>query len=229
MGLMLSAATILRPSSMQSATVIVKNADGTPAENATVCIGSSTDRALYGTATTDHLGQAIMSVFLPTSQAFYVTANKGGHGAEQYIANTAEVPPTGPFFQIDLPATMTGPACGNQGYLDLDFQIEFNTDTILAGQILEIVIILDRPPPVPMPFKLESSNPRLLSLPSHVTFRKGEQRKTVRVRTTKGSTKKATSVDVRGGIGKDPKKKKSSSIRVTTDDDDEKDSRRKGN
>lgn len=184
--------------------VKVEDASGTAVPGAAVCIGTSLDRAQYGAATTDAWGNAsFTSISLDT--AFYVTANKNGHGTEHYVANTSVVPVETLFLTLQLPASTTEPACPGSSSWDLTPGIEIDPENLFPGQIFEILLMLDQPPPTPVPMRLESSRPDLIALPAEVTFRRGEQKKVLKVRVA-SRVSRAASVDVRGGIGKDPKK-----------------------
>jgi hypothetical protein len=196
-------------------TVVVKNASGAAVQGAAVCIGTSLDRAQYGTATTDQWGNATFSS-LSLDTAFYVTANKDGYGAEHYVPNTSPVPIENLVLPLQLSAMPSNTACPGDGGSVLDFTlaIEIDPETLIAGQLFEIVIRLDQPPPMPVAVKLESSRPDLILLPAEITFKKGEQKKVLKAQVA-SRVSRASSVDVRGGIGKDPKKKAQKTVRVS--------------
>lgn len=196
-------------------TVVVKDAAGSAVQGAAVCIGTSLDRAQYGTASTNAWGQA---TFTPLSldAAFYVTANKDGHGVEHYVPNTSPVPVETLALPLQLSAVSSNIACPGTGGspLDLSLSLDINPELLMAGQFFEIIIRLDQPTPTPVPVRLESSRPDLIPLPSEVVFKKGEQTKVVKAQVA-SRVGRASSVDVRGGIGKDPKKKAQKTVRVS--------------
>ena len=83
-----------------------------------------------------------------------------------------------------------------------------------SEESFDLVVTLDRPAPGPVTVTLTSSDPRAAPLPTQVTFRKGEQTKTVAVRT--GTATLTTNVRLSGSIAGTPTRE--TAIRIVAAD-----------
>lgn len=206
-GLLLIAPTDLWATS----TIMVKETDGSPVEGATVCIGTAMQLNSFGQGTTDHLGQALVSVVLPTPPAtVIITAGKGTLRGQVERQLSAAVAPGGLFVTVPVsedsgiagcPGSDDGPSVS-----DLAPGMSVSTADLMAGQVFELELFLQhqrerRPTPLaePTTLYLESSNPRLVPLPRSVTFRNGEVRKHFQVEVAR-AVKRTTTVTLRARL-----------------------------
>lgn len=208
-----------------ASTIFVKDADGNPVEGAAVCIGSSLALDEFGTGTTDHLGQALINAALPSPPAtVYITASKGAFNGQVAQPLSGSLAPIDLFATVQLSSFAGGAACpgGFEG-LPITEAVEFSVGweieapDIFAGDVIEIHIFLEQirnrlpyPPPGPVPVMLESSDPRLLSLPRSVRFQPGQARQRIKAAVS-GDVRRATTVTLRAT----PRGERPTEFRVT--------------
>jgi hypothetical protein len=113
--------------------------------------------------------------------AVTVTASGNGTGSATFPITTSLVP-------ITRTVTLTAAAAGGTASAAMTVvgialePLRFNRTELEAGELLEVRLLLDRPPPVSITVVLESSDARALGVPGEVVFRAGEQQKTIAVR-----------------------------------------------
>ena len=227
--LLLTLSGIAQANSPVASTVIVKDADGQPVEEAFVCFGTTSERNLYGAGKTDHLGHALVNTALPDPPAMiYITASKDGYSGQVVItlssSGDVEVPIHDDLFvNIELGSLVAGPVCPGDSGVPPVFEpvIQVSLTDILEGELLQLQLFLQRdrrpfPPPRPVTLILESSDPRLVPLPRTVSFRKGEASQELKVKVGDG-LKRATSVTLRARL--DRQKPAEVRLRVRPRDD----------
>jgi hypothetical protein len=99
-----------------------------------------------------------------------------------------------------------------QGVLVQDLTV--TKPELRAEESFDLVVTLDCPAPGPVTVSLTSSDPRAVLLPAQLTFNKGEQRKTVSVRT--GTATTTTDVRLSGSIAGTPAR--DAAVRVVASD-----------
>lgn len=194
-------------------TIFVKDANGNAVEGATVCIGSSIALDEFGTGTTDHLGQAIFNAALPTPPAtVYITASSGIYNGQIAQPLSGTIAPPNLFATVELSSTPGGTSCpgGFQGISPAEVSFspvwEVDIDEVFAGQVFEIQLVLEQlrnrrpyPPPSPLPVRIESSNPRVLTVPRGVTFGRGQSKQGFKAEVS-SNLKTATTVTLRAYV-----------------------------
>jgi hypothetical protein len=125
------------------------------------------------------LTSSLASVQVP--QAVSVTPSANGTGSATFPITTGLVPMTR---NVSLTATAPGGAASaSLTVTGVSLEpMRFNRTELNAGELLEVLLLLDRAPPVDITVVLGSSDARAIGLPGQVVFRAGEQRKTIQVR-----------------------------------------------
>lgn len=178
--------------------------------------GSSAQGTIYmsqvptGQNVTVSLNSSHSSATVPASVV--VTGGSGQTGSQTFAINTVMIPYNR---TVDITAN-TGQSSQTTSLVVKGIileQVKVDLADLLAGEIFELRLILDRPPPVNMKVMLTSSDARTIQVPREVMFRKGEREKVIKVQASR-TVSRTKAVTIKANLADDKKNQVKTELRV---------------